>query len=405
MTSAQVERTLVKSPPELWAELSDPAALARHLGELGEIRITRIEPEHKVEWTAEGASGTVLIKPSAWGTRVTLTASRSSGEPESAPHASAPQPPRPLQAAGQTPARPSPPKSDPRPLPPRSAPESDPRPSPPETPPRPSAAESDSLHSSGRGEATGSPQTTPPIAATPSTAPTKPPVAAAKAPATPPSAAAPPPPSAAAPKPAAQAGPPSAEAEPPSSEKPAAVKPVRGFRARLRRWLRGPELDEAFARGTQVPQKPVVPAASPRAASHEGHVKLKARPPAALPTPEPTKSIAPAPSKEAQPAGLPSPAPTNASRPAPPREARPPAGLPTPEPTKAIAPGPAKEEPPASEPAGVIAPAPLERLAAEMPEVPATSTPRRERPDEVTAVLTSVLDSLGAAHHRPFSRS
>ena len=53
VTSAQVQRTLVKSPPELWAELSDPAALARHLGELGEIRITRVEPERRVEWTAE----------------------------------------------------------------------------------------------------------------------------------------------------------------------------------------------------------------------------------------------------------------------------------------------------------------------------------------------------------------
>ena len=38
--SSEVRRTLVKSPPELWAELSDPTALGRHLGELGEIRIT-----------------------------------------------------------------------------------------------------------------------------------------------------------------------------------------------------------------------------------------------------------------------------------------------------------------------------------------------------------------------------
>jgi len=44
MISSEVQRTLVKSPPELWAELSDPAALARHLGELGEIKIIRIEP-------------------------------------------------------------------------------------------------------------------------------------------------------------------------------------------------------------------------------------------------------------------------------------------------------------------------------------------------------------------------
>ena len=42
MISTEVQRTLVKSPPELWAELSDPAALARHLGDLGEIRITRV---------------------------------------------------------------------------------------------------------------------------------------------------------------------------------------------------------------------------------------------------------------------------------------------------------------------------------------------------------------------------
>ena len=74
MVCAEVERTLVKSPPELWAELSDPAALSRHLGELGEIRITRVEPEHKVEWAAGHARGTVLMKASAWGTRVTLTA-------------------------------------------------------------------------------------------------------------------------------------------------------------------------------------------------------------------------------------------------------------------------------------------------------------------------------------------
>jgi len=34
MISSEVQRTLVKSPPELWAELSDPDALARHLGDL-----------------------------------------------------------------------------------------------------------------------------------------------------------------------------------------------------------------------------------------------------------------------------------------------------------------------------------------------------------------------------------
>jgi hypothetical protein len=76
MISSEVQRTLVKSPPELWAELSDPAALARHLGELGEIRITRTEPEKTVEWEAENTTGTVSIQPSGWGTRVTLSVTR-----------------------------------------------------------------------------------------------------------------------------------------------------------------------------------------------------------------------------------------------------------------------------------------------------------------------------------------
>jgi hypothetical protein len=76
MVSSEVQRTLVKSPPELWAELSDPAALARHLGELGEIRITRIEAEKTVEWEAKNTTGTVSIQPSGWGTRVTLSVTR-----------------------------------------------------------------------------------------------------------------------------------------------------------------------------------------------------------------------------------------------------------------------------------------------------------------------------------------
>jgi hypothetical protein len=82
MISSEVQRTIVKSPPELWAELSDPAALARHLGELGDIRITRVHPEEKVEWEAEDTSGIVAIKASGWGTKVTLTVTREVREPE-----------------------------------------------------------------------------------------------------------------------------------------------------------------------------------------------------------------------------------------------------------------------------------------------------------------------------------
>jgi hypothetical protein len=74
MPEIQVARTLVKSPPEVWAAMSDAESLARHLDAFGEIRITRLEPETTVAWEGERASGTVLISASGWGTRVTLTA-------------------------------------------------------------------------------------------------------------------------------------------------------------------------------------------------------------------------------------------------------------------------------------------------------------------------------------------
>ena len=74
MTDLKASRTLVKSPPELWAECSDAASLARHLGAFGEIRITRLEPETAVAWEGDAASGTVRLEPSGWGTRVVLTA-------------------------------------------------------------------------------------------------------------------------------------------------------------------------------------------------------------------------------------------------------------------------------------------------------------------------------------------
>jgi hypothetical protein len=83
--STEVQRTLVKSPPELWSEISNPDALARHLSELGEIRITAVEPETKVEWEAEGASGTVHLKQSGWGTKVTLSVTRVAPAGEEAP--------------------------------------------------------------------------------------------------------------------------------------------------------------------------------------------------------------------------------------------------------------------------------------------------------------------------------
>ncbi len=70
----EAARTLVKSPPELWAEVSDPTALARHLGAFGDIRITRLEPEATVAWEGDRASGTVALQPTGWGTKVTVAA-------------------------------------------------------------------------------------------------------------------------------------------------------------------------------------------------------------------------------------------------------------------------------------------------------------------------------------------
>jgi hypothetical protein len=100
MQDLTVKRTLVKSPPELWSELSEVERLAKHLDAFGEIKITRLEPERAVAWEGEGASGTVSIEPSGWGTKVTLTA-RVEGEepappePEPAPPEPEPEPPAP----------------------------------------------------------------------------------------------------------------------------------------------------------------------------------------------------------------------------------------------------------------------------------------------------------------------
>ena len=77
----EARRTLVKSPPELWAEISDPENLARHLAAFGAIRITEVEPETTVAWEGDRARGTVELAASGWGTKVTLTAQPVEHEP------------------------------------------------------------------------------------------------------------------------------------------------------------------------------------------------------------------------------------------------------------------------------------------------------------------------------------
>ncbi|MGI8749123.1 MAG: hypothetical protein ACR2J6_00975 [Thermoleophilaceae bacterium] len=96
MPDLTANRTLVKSPPELWSELSEVESLALHLGKFGEIAISRLEPEHTVAWEGEYARGTVELEASGWGTKVTLNAELASApqpvaaEPVAAPVAAEP---------------------------------------------------------------------------------------------------------------------------------------------------------------------------------------------------------------------------------------------------------------------------------------------------------------------------
>ena len=70
MTSYEVSRTLVKSPPELWAELEGE----RLRDALGDATVKTTDPERELAWKADGAAGTARLEPSSWGTKVTLTA-------------------------------------------------------------------------------------------------------------------------------------------------------------------------------------------------------------------------------------------------------------------------------------------------------------------------------------------
>ncbi len=96
-----MQRRLVKSPPELWAEISDAEALGRHLDLFGEIRISRLDPESTVAWEGDRASGTVVLDASGWGTRVTLTADVRASEPAAA-GGSAPLAPSEDETTGDT---------------------------------------------------------------------------------------------------------------------------------------------------------------------------------------------------------------------------------------------------------------------------------------------------------------
>ncbi len=95
MGAVETQRTLVKSVPEVWAELSEAGVLGRIFqGRFGEIRITHLTPESSIEWEGELAAGLVGLEPSVFGTRVRLSALLTEATP--AP---------PLPVAAQAPAR------------------------------------------------------------------------------------------------------------------------------------------------------------------------------------------------------------------------------------------------------------------------------------------------------------
>jgi hypothetical protein len=70
MPRFEVSRTLVKSPPELWAELG-PDCLGKALGT---VSVEETEPEKSIAFQGEGVHGTAVLEPAGWGTKVTLTA-------------------------------------------------------------------------------------------------------------------------------------------------------------------------------------------------------------------------------------------------------------------------------------------------------------------------------------------
>jgi hypothetical protein len=121
MEQSTAQRRLVKSPPELWAEISSEDVLSRHLAEFGEIRITRTDPETTVAWEGDRASGTVELAPAGWGTKVVLTATpmtpdapapAAAAEPEPEPEPEPVPPPAPV-AFRSTPVRVAPRDPDP----------------------------------------------------------------------------------------------------------------------------------------------------------------------------------------------------------------------------------------------------------------------------------------------------
>ena len=366
MSEPIAQRTLVKSPPELWAEISDVEALARHLGAFGEIRITRVVPETAVSWEGETARGTVELSAAGWGTKVTLRATPTGA---AATSAAAPVSVDPAPAAhvdGRPPAITALTRDEHTTEPPRGGE--------PVVKPGDATHWAESVEQKVRDRYVGGAPSGKPGAGARTSAPATPAAQAQRA-------ASPEPgiPSPQATEPAStrrgrdDRGPRrgnGGRGGAPTTQSPATKSPFppRGFLARLRWWFGAPSDDVVPAARSGAPA--AEPAPAPIA------TEPAPTPVAADPRPLTVIPIAPRPVEQPRPATSPQTLPPAAVRePAQPATA-----------------------PPLVQPAATPPPAPA---AATSPE-PAAAAPVDE--GTIVGILTGVLDELGSARHRPFSR-
>jgi hypothetical protein len=71
MPTIELERSLVKSAPELWDDLASENRLS---GWLGEVRVSAAYPPYRLEWDAQGATGVIELESAGLGTRVRVHA-------------------------------------------------------------------------------------------------------------------------------------------------------------------------------------------------------------------------------------------------------------------------------------------------------------------------------------------
>ena len=71
-----IERTLVKSPPELWELVDDPELMARWSSELfgaGDVDVVDREPGSRLAWQSNGSARIELeLAEKGWGTNVQI---------------------------------------------------------------------------------------------------------------------------------------------------------------------------------------------------------------------------------------------------------------------------------------------------------------------------------------------